>query len=108
MMSTKMSKVRDIIEDLSRRKNDVACDGKGGLRLYLAELGFDDAPGKTIGHRIFTNQRLSDESEFISFSIDCGHKPRRSMKFPYVVKTINILRKYQAVLESFEEDDYDA
>lgn len=105
-MSIKMSKVKDIIDDLSRRKNDVACDGKAGLRFYLATLGFDDNPGKTIGHRVFTHQKLSDDSEFISFSIDCGHSMRKGMKLPYVVKTIAMLRKYQPYLEAFEEDGH--
>lgn len=105
-MSTKMSKVKDVIEDLSRRKNDVACDGKLGLRMYLTSLGFDDTPGKSAGHRIFTHQKLSDESDFISFSVDCGHNLRKGMKLPYVVKTITMLRKYQSYLEAFEEENH--
>ncbi|MCU7781984.1 hypothetical protein [Lelliottia amnigena] len=97
-----MSKVEEIIQDLRRRKASVACEGKKGLRMYLQDLGFVDVPGKTDGHRIFTHPTLSQHSSFISFSIDCGHRPRREMKTPYVVKTVKILQTYQDLLEKLE------
>ncbi|HBQ6716699.1 TPA: hypothetical protein L9K80_000405 [Klebsiella quasipneumoniae subsp. similipneumoniae] len=101
-----MSKVEDIIHDLKRRKASVACEGKNGLRMYLQDLGFIDIPGKTDGHRIFTHPKLSEHSNFISFSIDCGHRPRREMKTPYVVKTVKVLQSYQDLLEKLEGEGY--
>jgi len=96
-----MSLVHEIIEDLSRRKKSVACLGKQGLRNYLSDLGFTDTEGKTPGHRVFTHEMLSRQADFISFSIDCGHKPKREMKFQYVVKTIKILQKYDQHLNIY-------
>jgi len=101
-----MSKVENIIQDLSRRKASVACEGKGGLRMYLSDLGFIDVPGKTPGHRVFTHKLLSSESDFISFSIDCGHRPKREMKTPYVLKTVKVLKTYQELLEKYEGENY--
>lgn len=106
VMSITMSSVRTIIDDLKRRKNAVACAGKGGLQLYLKGLGFDDTEGDTPGHRVFTHKKLSEEAGFISFSVDCGHRPRREMKLPYVVKVIRSLEKYEEFLKRFEEENY--
>lgn len=100
-----MSSVNYIINYMSQRKNAITCAGKDGLRNFMKELGFDDTAGVTKGHRIFTHTRLSDVSEFISTSIDCGHKPSRNMKLPYVVNTIRVLKKYKTHLEDFEEQD---
>jgi len=98
-----MSKVLKIINDLSMRKRAVSCEGKSGLRLYLKELGFTDTAGKTEGHRVFTHSWLNEMSGFLSFSIDCGHRPNREMRLPYVIITIKILRDYQEYLEKYEE-----
>ena len=97
-----MSSVNDIIEHLSRRKSSVACAGKDGLLGFLRDLGFDDSPGDTPGHRIFTHSKLNELAGFTTTSIDCGHKPRREMKLSYVVKIIGVLKKYQPYLEELE------
>lgn len=71
--------------------------------VLLRSLGFSDTEGDAPGHRIFTHERLSRDADFISFSIDCGHRPSRDMKLPYVVKTISLLRKFEELLEKLEE-----
>lgn len=93
-----MSRVEDIINELKNRKASIACNGKKGLLIYLKDLGFTVVSGSTPGHKVFTHERLSELSGFISFSIDCGHKPKREMKKTYVVKTISILSKYKDFL----------
>jgi hypothetical protein len=105
VMSSIMSSVNDIINYMSHRKNAITCAGKDGLRSFMKELGFDDTEGDTKGHRIFTHPRLSGVSEFISTSVDCGHRLTRNMKMPYVVKMIGVLKKYKSHLEEFEEQD---
>lgn len=104
-MSSIMSEVNDIITFLSQRKSAVSCAGKRGLQKFMKDLGFEDSEGNTPGHRVFTHERLSRCSEFISTSIDCGHRPQREMKLAYVVKIIGVLRKYKPELEKFEEED---
>lgn len=98
-----MSRVSDIIDYLSKRKSSVACAGKNGLQGFMRELGFEDSPGDTPGHRVFTHDKLNELAGFTSTSIDCGHKPRREMKLNYVVNILRVLRKYQNHLEEIEE-----
>lgn len=102
VMSFNMSQVNDIITYLSKRKSSVSCAGKNGLQFFMRELGFEDTPGDTPGHRIFTHEKLNSMAGFTSMSIDCGHKPKREMKMPYVVKTLAILRKYEPFLVKLE------
>lgn len=104
VMSSIMSRVNEIVTYLSKRKSSISCAGSNGLREFMKELGFDDTQGDTPGHRVFTHQKLSQMAGFISTSVDCGHKPRREMKLPYVVKTLNTLRKYQVLLEQIENE----
>lgn len=100
-----MSAVNDIINYLSQRKSSVSCAGKHGLRKFMRDLGFEDTEGVTPGHRVFTHDRLAECTGFISTSIDCGHRPQREMKKPYVVKIIGVLRKYKPELEKLEDED---
>lgn len=96
-----MGLVTEIIEDLERRKSSVACCGDVGLLSLLSKLGFQYRSSKnSIGHTIFTHPELTrlSEGEFATFSIDCGHRPKKEMKKPYVVKAINILKKYEQEL----------
>lgn len=93
----------EIIEYLSRRKNQIQCNGKNGLLAIMNDLGFHIANGRG-EHKVFTHAELSrrtrdSEAFFISHSIDCGHQPNRPMKLAYVVKTIRLLKQHQAVLE---------
>lgn len=104
-MSSIMSEVNDIITFLSQRKAAVTCAGKRGLQKFMNDLGFEDTEGVTPGHRVFTHERLSKCAGFISISVDCGHRPQREMKLPYVVRILGVLRKYKAELEKFEEED---
>lgn len=70
----------------------------------MKDLGFDDVPGDTPGHRVFTHKKLNQVAGFTSTSIDCGHKPRREMKLSYVVKILRTLKKYEVHLEQIEKE----
>ena len=100
-----MNKIQEIIEDLTARKRLISCNGKTGLLLYMEELGFVWKKGKTDGHKVFVHPTLSKltNGQFTTHSIDCGHAPKRSMKFPYVLKTINLFKKYEIELASCVE-----
>jgi len=100
-----MNQVQTIIEDLTARKRSVSCNGKAGLLLIMKDLGFIWKEGKTDGHKVFVHPKLSllSNSQFTSHSIDCGHAPKKPMKFPYVLKTINLFKKYEAELTSYFE-----
>lgn len=71
----------------------------------MRDLGFEDSEGDTPGHRIFTHVQLNEMSGFTTTSIDCGHKPRREMKQCYVIKILNVLKKYKVQLEQLEGDE---
>lgn len=96
-----MCLIDEIIEDLKSRKAAVACDGKAGLIAYMNELGFIFKKGNVAGHKVFCHKGLSEKTNgrFTTHSIDCGHKPKRPMKKPYVTKTISILSKYRDELD---------
>ena len=102
-----MSRLEEIIEDLTRRKRAISCDGKNGLLLYMEEIGFTWKAGKTDGHKVFVHEQLTQATEglFMTHSIDCGHAPRRPMKFQYVVKTISLLKKYSSELNELLRKD---
>lgn len=104
VMSYTMSKIQEIIDDLNRRKKAVSCDGSTGLLIILQSIGFTFKDSKTLGHRVFTHKKLSEISEFTTHSIDCGHKPKREMRFQYVQKTISLLNKYKNELEAINEE----
>ncbi|WP_330472093.1 hypothetical protein [Vibrio harveyi] len=95
-----MDRIVEILEDLKRRKKAVSCDGKTGLLMYMEELGFSWKEGKTAGHKVFVHKALTEASsnQFTTHSIDCGHAPKRPMKFSYVVQTIRMVEKYQIEL----------
>lgn len=101
-----MNVIQKIIKDLTARKRSVSCDGKAGLLLCMQELGFTWKKGKTIGHKVFVHHALNKQTngQFITHSIDCGHAPKHPMKFPYVVKTINLLKKYETELTLLLKD----
>jgi hypothetical protein len=98
-----MNRYQDIIEDLSARKRSISCNGKTGLLLYMEELGFDWKEGKTDGHKVFVHDFLTRETngQFTTHSIDCGHYPKKAMKFQYVVATIRVLKKYESELSEY-------
>lgn len=100
-----MCKVEQILEDLKRRKNAVACNGKSGLLAYMDELGFSWTDGKSPNHKVFVHKALTaaSDSAFTTHSIDCGHAPKRPMKFSYVQQTIRLLEKYQVELMELME-----
>lgn len=104
-VSTTMTRVSEIITELELRKKSIACNGKAGLLILLEELGFTHRPGKTEGHRLFEHSMLSRQSEFKTHSVDCGHKPNREMKFPYVLSIIRKLKQYKSELESLYEQN---
>lgn len=95
-----MSRIDEIIDDLDKRKKAISCNGKGGLLLYLQELGFTWKDSKTEGHKVFVHKELTAETsgEFTTYSVDCGHKPNRDMKFQYVANSIRVLKKYRTEL----------
>jgi hypothetical protein len=101
-----MSVIQEIIKDLTARKRSVSCNGKAGLLFYMQELGFKWKKGTTDGHKVFVHSELNRESkgQFTTHSIDCGHAPKHPMKFPYVVKTINLLKKYEVELTLLLKD----
>ncbi len=98
-----MSRIQEIIDDLTARKRSISCNGKAGLLLYMEELGFSWTEGKTDGHKVFSHKFLTKDTsgQFTTHSIDCGHKPKRNMKFQYVVNTIRVLRKYESNLVDY-------
>ncbi|HHR6140838.1 TPA: hypothetical protein ACS72N_001115 [Providencia alcalifaciens] len=98
-----MSKIQDVIDDLTKRKKSISCNGSRGLLVILTTLGFEFKDGKTAGHKVFTHYNLSQISEFKTHSIDCGHKPGREMKFQYVQNTIRLLNQYKDELEAINE-----
>lgn len=89
--------IQEIIKDLTARKRSVSCHGKTGLLIYMEKLGFKWKKGNANGHKVFVHQALNKQTkgQFTTHSIDCGHAPKRPMKFPYVVNTINLLKKYE-------------
>lgn len=105
-MSSIMSRVKDIIEELQRRKRSISCSGSDGLLLLMEELGFCHRAGKTEGHRIFVHKGLSDCSHFTTHSIDCGHKPKRAMNFRYVTNTVSKLKEFESELEAIYEKNH--
>lgn len=105
VVSDTMTRVNEIIVDISRRKKAISCNGSTGLLVMLEELGFMHKAGKTEGHRVFVHPKLSKQSDFKTHSVDCGHKPNRNMKFQYVVNTIGKLRQYQSELEVIYEQN---
>lgn len=99
-MSSIMTRVQEIINELTRRKRSIPCGGSSGVLILLEELGFTHTAGKTDGHRVFVNKELSELSDFTTHSVDCGHKPNRDMNFRYIVKTITKLKLHQNELEA--------
>lgn len=101
-----MNEIQEITQYLTARKRTVACCGKSGLLHYMKALGFVWKEGKTDGHKVFVHASLSKltNNRFTSHSIDCGHAPKRSMKLPYVVNTISLLKKYESELLLYLED----
>lgn len=99
-----MDRIIEILEDLKRRKKAISCSGKDGLLMYMEELGFSWKEGKTPGHKVFINKLLTvaTKNQFTTHSIDCGHAPKRPMKFTYVVQTIRMVEKYQVELSELK------
>lgn len=95
-----MSRLEEIIEDLQQRKRAISCNGKDGLLLYMTEIGFLWKDGKTEGHKVFVHPSLTSFTEglFTTHSIDCGHSPKREMKFQYIISTLRVLNKYKLEL----------
>ncbi len=100
-----MNKTQEAIRHLSSRKNNISCNGRDGMLLLLDELGFDKADGQG-NHKIFTHQRLSQESShnpelvpFVTLPLDCGHRPGQPMKLPYIVRVIKTLKNYEEIIE---------
>lgn len=95
-----MSRLDEIIDDLRKRKRSISCNGKDGLLLYMQEIGFTWKDGKTEGHKVFIHNDLTRKTmgTFTTHSIDCGHQPKKAMKFQYIVSTINVLTKYNSEL----------
>lgn len=100
-----MSRIDEILEDLRSRKRAVSCNGKAGLLAYMDEMGFISKSGKSPNHKVFVHKQLTETSnnEFKSHSIDCGHAPKKPMKFSYVVNTIRLMEKYQLELVEIME-----
>ncbi|HAU4888423.1 MULTISPECIES: hypothetical protein [Aeromonas] len=92
--------VDEAIDSFRRRKNNIACNGKGGLLLTLESLGFGHKDGKVKGHRVFWHDDLSAMTgTIVQLTVDCGHLPTREMKLPYVVKVIRFLETNKVELE---------
>lgn len=100
MNEKKKPSVKEIIQDLKSRKKAVNCCGSDGILEYMEILGFSCKGGKSDNHKIFTHKALNIETEgdFKSFSIDCGHKPNKPMKLPYVVDLIKLISTYESEL----------
>jgi len=104
-----MGKVSDIIEDLERRKASVCCESTTGLFVLLGELKFEyKLSNSSKGHAVFIHPELTQltDGSFTTISVNCGHKPKKEMKKPYVVNVIRMLKSYQSELETImgEED----
>lgn len=101
-----MCRVNEILEDLKGRKRAVSCNGKAGLLAYMEELGFScKSSKKSNNHKVFVHKELTARSsnQFKTHSIDCGHAPKKPMKFSYVVNTIRLVEKYQVELMQLME-----
>jgi len=106
-MSTTMKKTHyldDVISDISRRKANVSCVGRSGLLHVLHELGFRDKAGKNENHRIFTHKELSSRSGFTTFSVDCGHGMKKTVKPNYSLTVLNVLKKYYEELKEIYDE----
>ncbi|PKM21140.1 MAG: hypothetical protein CVV11_06700 [Gammaproteobacteria bacterium HGW-Gammaproteobacteria-15] len=103
MANKKHQTVKSIIDDLATRKKSISCCGKGGLLEILSGLGFSYKGGASENHKVFTHKYLTEASSgrFTTFSIDCGHMPKRPMKLPYVQNVIRILGSYENELNEF-------
>ena len=96
-----MSKnVQEVIQYLTYRKRSVSCGGKNGLLLMLEELGFSYR-NSMAGHYVFYHKKLTNNFQH---SINCGHNISKELKIPYVVQTINMLKKYQNELGEENEE----
>lgn len=92
--------IEDLITDISRRRANIGCLGKGGLLHALESLGFLHRSGKSDNHRVFTHPVLSKKnSEFTTFGVDCGHGMRKSVLPCYPETVLRVLRKYQEELK---------
>jgi hypothetical protein len=103
MANKKHQTVKSIIDDLATRKKSISCCGKNGLLEILSNLGFSYKGGASDAHKIFTHKYLNEKSKgaFKTFSIDCGHMPKKPMKLPYVVDVLKILNIYESELDDF-------
>ncbi|HHQ4679068.1 TPA: hypothetical protein ACSP3E_002360 [Aeromonas veronii] len=98
--SERMTATEEVIESLKHRKASIACNGKDGLLLALASLGFEHRAGKTEGHKVFSHDKWSEfTGRYVPLSIDCGHKPNRNMNPVYVQRAINFLETNKEIFE---------
>ena len=94
----------DVISDITRRKANVSCVGRSGLLTVLERLGFRHKAGKNENHRIFTHKELSSKSEFKTFSVDCGHGMKKTVKPNYSLTVLNVLKKYHDELREIYDE----
>lgn len=105
-----MTRIEEIIQYLTHRKANIQCNGSDGLILLLEEIGFLCKHSKRGEHKIFTHAKLSLKTQefkptpFYTHSIDCGHYPNKPMKRNYITDTINLLKRYQTLLEEINNE----
>lgn len=86
----------DIRQELERVKSglrqrcaNITCEEACRL---LIRLGFEVKNGKKGGHKVYTHDHLPD---FISGSLDCGHKRNGEIKPNYIRKIVSILSSHE-------------
>jgi len=98
-----MNEVQETIDFLIINKKNLCCEAKPNLLEPLEALGFEVCPKKA-GHKVIIHVALSQKTGFCSFSIDCGHKPKKAMKLCYPSNAIKVLRTYQYELQEIIDE----
>ncbi|MCO6539808.1 MAG: hypothetical protein J6569_06710 [Gilliamella sp.] len=98
--------IQSKIEYLKKRTANISCNGKAGIVSFLTDLGFSMTTGKSAQHKIFSFKKLTiiTDGKFKTFSIDCGHAPKKPMKISYVHNIIKLLEKYEKDLLEINEN----
>ena len=90
-----LSQIRDVIDDIQRRKANMRCIE---LTKLLESFGFEIRDGRNGNHKIYTHDELPD---FTSSSYDCGHGRDPIVKPKYTSTAKKVLEKHEVDLADF-------
>lgn len=106
----KYTRIDRLISTLEAGKGSISCVGQEGLLRLMQSAGFQCKKGSKGQHYVLHHKALNDlliergEGAFFGVSINCGHRPKKPILSPYILKAIRTLRQYKAELEELLDE----